>query len=32
MVEAIDPVSEMALEGLRSKLDANLGLKDNAKN
>jgi len=31
MVEAIDPVSEMALEGLRSKVDANLGLKDGAK-
>jgi hypothetical protein len=24
-VEAIDPVSEMALEGLRTKVDANLG-------
>ena len=31
MVEAIDPVSEMALEGLRSKLDANLASKDDAK-
>jgi hypothetical protein len=32
MVESIDPVSEMALEGLRSKVDANLGLKDDLKN
>ncbi len=32
MVEAIDPVSEMSLEGLRTKVDANLGPKDEAKN
>jgi hypothetical protein len=31
MVEAIDPVSEMTLEGLRSKVDANLAPGDEGK-